>query len=221
MDRNAVATYSEPVEGWRIWNLAETRSGPSLLPAGSGVDAWPPRRAVEARCGAPRVLSVGRSHDAPALDCRCGIYAARSLEIFGRPRPAWPPPPVIGTVALWGTVIEHENGWRGRSAYPSRLALVCVMCAWFEPGPGKPVVVHAFAGRLYPLCDEHRSGITVPDGRRTRAIDAAPYDLQARLLDAYAVDVLPFGSFEWLFRQPPTPEPPAYVPSIRRTASAE
>ncbi|MEX1265215.1 MAG: hypothetical protein WEE66_15030 [Actinomycetota bacterium] len=217
MDRVPVFTSSEPVEGWRIWNLSEGPTGPSLLPAGSGVDAWSPRRAVEARCGAPSLLSVGRrSHRVPALDCRCGIYAGRSLETFGRPRPAWPPPSVVGTVALWGKVIEHERGWRGQLAYPSRLALVCVMCAWFEPGPGKPAVVHTFAQRLYALCEEHRGGVMVPDGRRTRAIDVAPRALQARLLDAYAVDLLPFASFEWLFRQPPTPEPPAYVPSIRR-----
>lgn len=216
MDRGQVDTLSEPVEGWRIWNLSASLTKPSLLPAGSGVDAWPPRGAVEARCGRPSLLSVGRgSHRAPALDCRCGIYAGRSLAAFGRPRPAWPPPAVVGTVSLWGTVIEHERGWRAQFAYPSRLALVCVMCAWFEPGPGTPAVVHVFAGRLYPLCDEHRSGIMVPDGRQTRVIDVTPAALRADLLDAYAVDVLPFESYEWLFRQPATPEPPAYVPSIR------
>lgn len=217
MDRDAVDAGSEPVEGWRIWNLSEGATGPSLLPAGSGVDAWPPRCAVVARCGRPALLPVGRGkHDAPVFDCRCGVYAGRSLETFGRPRPAWPPPPVVGMVSLWGTVIEHERGWRGGFAYPSRLALACGMCSWFEPGPGRPAVVHGFAGKLYPLCAEHRGGIILPDGRRTRAVDIAPQALGARLLDAYAVDVLPFESYEWLFRQPPTPEPPAYVPTIRR-----
>jgi len=216
MDRGRVVTSSEPAEGWRIWNLSEDRAGPTLLPAGSGVDHWPARRAVEARCGVPSILSIGRGpHRAPAFACRCGIYAGHSLETFSRPRPAWPPPSVVGTVALWGTVIEHELGWRGQFAYPYRLALACVLCAWFEPGPGKPAVFHAFARRLYALCEEHRGGIMVPDGRRTRAIDVTPNALQARLLDAYAVDLLPFGSFEWLFRQPLTPEPPPYVPSIR------
>lgn len=209
-------TSSDPVEGWRIWNLADTAAGPTLVPAGSGVDAWVPRKAAEARCGASAILTLGRGpHRAPALDCRCGIYAARSLETFDRPRPAWPPPPVVGTVALWGTVIEHEGGWRAQWAYPSRLALVCAMCAWFEPGPGTPVVVHVFAGKQYPLCSEHRGGIMVPDGRRTQPSGVEPGALQARVLGAYAVDQLPFDSFAWLFRQPPTEEPPAYFPSIR------
>jgi hypothetical protein len=210
----------EPVQGWRIWNLADAGaaegSAPSLRPAGSGVDAWAPRRAAEARCAVPPLLSFGRApHQAPAPGCRCGIYASRSFQTFDRPRPAWPPPPVVGSVALWGTVIEHEHGWRGRFAYPSRLALVCPMCAWYEPGPGVPEVVHAFADMVYPLCEQHRGGITLPDGRRTRAIEVSPRELQARLLDEYAVEVLPFASFEWLCRQPRTPEPPAFFPSIK------
>lgn len=116
---------------------------------------------------------------------------------------------------MWGTVIEHERGWRAQFAYPARLGLACVMCAWFEPGPGTPVVVHSFGGTSYPLCEQHRDGIVVPDGRRTIPTDVDPRVLQTRLLDTYAVDLLPFASFEWLFRQPRTLEPPAYVPSIR------
>lgn len=210
----------EPIEGWRIWNLSEDGRGPLLRPAGSGIDSWPPRRAVEARCGAPSLLSLGRGpHTAPELSCRCGIYASRSLEVFDRPRPAWPPPPVVGTVALWGTVIEHERGWRGRFAYPSRLGLACAMCAWFEPGPGIPEVVHGFAGLLYPLCARHRGGIEVPDGRRTKMTDLSPEALRSRLLDQYAVDPLPFEALAWLFSQPRTPDPPAYFPSIHPVAS--
>lgn len=116
---------------------------------------------------------------------------------------------------MWGTVIEHEDGWRARYAYPSRLGLVCAMCAWFEPGPGTPAVVHSFAGMLYALCDQHRGGIIVPDGRRTQPTQIEPPALLARLLDAYAVDPLPADATAWLCAQPPTPEPPAYFPSIR------
>ena len=216
MDSEPVATRSQPVEGWRAWNLSDGPTGPVLRPVGSGVDGWEPRRALEARCGAPSFLSFGRgAHRAPALHCRCGIYAASSPESFERSRPAWPPPPVIGTVSLWGTVIEHERGWRARWAYPSRLALVCVTCAWVEPGPGTPAVVHTFAGRYYLFCAEHRGGIALPDGRTTVPHDVEPKDVQSRLLDAYAVDLLPLGSLDDLFRRPPSPEPPAYMPSIR------
>ena len=135
---HVIERSDEAIMGWRTWNLSDDASAPRLLPAGSGVgDAWPPLQAMTARCGVPSILKLGRRrHDAPDIDCRCGVYASRSLEAMERPRPAWPPPCVVGTVALWGTVIEHERGWRGRSAYPARLRLVCSMCAWFEPGPG-------------------------------------------------------------------------------------
>jgi hypothetical protein len=211
-----VPLSSETVVGWRIWNLSEDASGPLLWPSGSGADPWPRRRPVEARCTVPRLLTTGmRPHKAPRLDCRCGVYASGSLDVFGHDRPAWPPPPVVGRASLWGTVIDHERGWRARFAYPERLRLVCAMCAWFEPGPGTPTVVHEFCGRLYTLCEIHRGGIQVPDGRRTRPTGMNARELQARVLDAYAVDLLPAGSLEPLFRRPPTREPAAYIPSIR------
>ena len=203
----------EPIAGWRIWNVSDDAEHPRLLPAGSGVDAWEPMQAVEARCAVPSLLSrAGGRHVAPALGCTCGIYASRSLDVFERPRPAWPPPCVVGTVSLWGTVIEHERGWRARFAYPVRLGLVCSMCAWFEPGPGVPSVVHAFAGCLYALCSVHRGGIQVMDGRRTRPTELDPRSVQAALLDAYAVDPLPIDAVRSLFAKPRTPDPAGVLP---------
>ena len=162
------APLREPITGWRVWNVSDDGPGPRLWPAGSGVDEWQPRHPVEARCGALRILTWGiGKHTAPDLRCRCGIYASRSLDVFERPRPAWPPTPVVGTVSLWGTVVEHERGWRGQFAYPARLRLVCAMCAWFEPGSGMPAVVHSFGKRVFTLCSAHRGGIQVPDGRRS------------------------------------------------------
>jgi hypothetical protein len=205
-----------PIVGWRIWNLSEPGSAPRLLPAGSGGrDAWEPRRTMEARCAATILTRKLHPHAAPDPSCTCGIYASRSLDGLERPRPAWPPPCVVGTVSLWGTVIEHEVGWRARFAYPARLGLVCSMCAWFEPGPGVPTVVHVFAGCSYALCDVHRGGIQVPDGRRTRLSDIDPVVLRSRLLDTYAVDLVPAESVESLFRRERTSDPPAYVPTIR------
>jgi hypothetical protein len=205
----------EPIVGWRVWNLSEDE-GPVLWPAGSGADPWPWRRSYEARCSVPRILTGRRRrHEAPDVDCRCGIYASATLELVARTRPAWPPAPVLGRVSLWGRTIEHERGWRARFAYPERLRLVCVICAWVEPGPGVPAVVHAFGGRLYPLCDEHAGGIEVPDGRRTRRAATDPDALQARLLDAYAVEVLPVDELMPLFGRPAAPPAPPYFPSIR------
>jgi hypothetical protein len=211
----------EPIEGWRVWNISEGATGPRLLPAGSGVDFWEPRQAAEARCGVPGILlaGIGR-HAAPDIRCRCGIYVSRSLDVLERPRPAWPPSPVVGTASLWGTVIEHERGWRGRFAYPSRVRLVCAMCAWFEPGTGVPEVVHAFGKRLYTLCATHRGGIQVPDGRRTQPTGMDPRELQSRLIETYAIDLLPEEAVRSLFEQPTTIARP-YMPSISVVPVAE
>jgi hypothetical protein len=121
----------------------------------------------------------------------------------------------VGRASLWGRVVDHEQGWRAQFAYPARLRLVCAMCAWFEPGTGVPAVVHTFRERLYALCAIHRAGIEVPGGRRTWPTGTDPAELESRLLDAYAVDLLPAESLEPLFHRPPTPEPAAYIPSIR------
>ena len=210
-----IGALDEAISGWRAWNLSDGDPAPLLRPVGSGVDTWPPRRPVEARCGASPLLTFGtRRHAAPGVRCGCGIYAGRSLEALDRHRPAWPPAPVVGTVSLWGTVIEHERGWRAQFAYPSRLRLVCPMCAWFEPGTGVPAVVHVFAGRLYPLCVAHRGGIEVPDGRRTRPTGLDPTVVQARLIDAYAVDLLPAEAVGALVDRPSIPGSPS-IPSIR------
>lgn len=218
----ADAVQEEPITGWRIWNLSHGADGARLRPAGSGVQGWEPGRAFQARCGLPRWLNggIGR-HTAPDIRCRCGIYAGTSLEAFPRPRPAWPPPPVVGTVSLWGTVIEHDRGWRGEFAYPARLRLVCSLCAWFEPGPGTPVVVHSFLGQLYTLCTLHRGGIEVQGGRRTQLTSLDPRDLQSELLGAYAVDLVPEEAVRPLFSMPRTPTPPSYLPSIRSVPPEE
>lgn len=51
----------------------------------------------------------------PIKDCKCGIYAANNIaeaEKYGD---------IIGRVALWGTVVVSETGWRAQYAYPQAL----------------------------------------------------------------------------------------------------
>jgi hypothetical protein len=211
----------EPIDGWRLWRLGLALDGrPGLLPAGSGgTDAWVPRRAAGARCNVPALLrGTRREHEAPDATCVCGIHASRALGDAPRDAPAYPTPPVAGTVALWGRVIEHERGWRAAFGYPSRLTLVCALCAGLEPGPGVPVVVHRFDGQLYPLCELHRHGIELPGGRRTPDAGIDPTLLQAELLDVYAVDLLPFDRVEALRTRPAAPLPPSFFPRISAVA---
>jgi hypothetical protein len=221
MRRDAVLGWQvgDAVVGWRAWNLTEDARGPLLLPSGSGTGAWPRRRPLEAACAVPALLRPNRRHHVvPDPDCRCGVYASRTLEAFARERPAWPPAPVIGRVSLWGRTVEHERGWRAASAYPSRLRLACVWCTWVEPGPGTPAVVHRFGAKRYTLCERHRGGIEVPDGRRSVPIATDPGELQARLLEAYAVDLLPEEPLQELFARPPAADVPAPWPAIRTVA---
>ena len=60
-------------------------------------------------------------HELPHLECTCGVYAAKSIEHlrqFGYVSRG-----IHGEVYLWGTVVEHELGWRARFAYPKSLFL--------------------------------------------------------------------------------------------------
>jgi hypothetical protein len=80
-------------------------------------DVWEPGHGLTATCAS--------GHLAPDAACACGIYAAREpgealrylvgrdeLHVVGR---------VLGRVALWGTVVEGERGWRASRAYPADL----------------------------------------------------------------------------------------------------
>ena len=71
----------------------------------------------------------------------------------------------VGTVALWGRVIEHERGWRAEFAYPDRLTLVCVVCLQQGSGAGEPafVVAEPVATGPYPavaVCRDHAASVT-------------------------------------------------------------
>jgi hypothetical protein len=173
---------SEPIMGWRVWtlhsNLRETEL--RMLPISGNAAPWPPFVPASASC--PR----RRKHPVPGLDCTCGLHATRGVTLLHRARN----PAVMGTVALWGRVVEHELGYRAQYAYPQRLMLVCYLCFWLwgPGGPGPDEVIRLRGGRLVPLCDEHvelsrRYGY--PAGRL-----AAAGEIEHALLSTYAVDVL-------------------------------
>jgi hypothetical protein len=55
------------------------------------------------------------------VNCTCGIYAAKSLEHLRKN--GYDRCGIYGEVCLWGTVVEHERGWRAQLAYPKNLFL--------------------------------------------------------------------------------------------------
>ena len=122
--------YLEPVEGWRVWRVGR-RDGEVVLQSVFVDAVWEPGRALEARCEHRR-RTIWRpwrvrtnEHPAPEEDCSCGIYAASTRSAarryLGVPSPVGAGMRVIGRVALWGDVVESENGWRASCAYPSLL----------------------------------------------------------------------------------------------------
>jgi hypothetical protein len=127
---------AEYAEGWRVWCVQETPNGLRLASVVHEA-AWPCRTDLVARCDLVE-------HISPDVECTCGIHAAREPALLwtylhGRDEPATVAR-VLGQVALWGRVVEHEHGWRGERAFP--LSFVT----------GDPVLER----RLSCLLDAHR-----------------------------------------------------------------
>jgi hypothetical protein len=136
------------VTGWRTWALSGPIEAPRLRPVAGNPRPWLPMQPARAVCGKRRF------HQAPSLGCTCGLHAAREPELLKRTRD----PAVIGTVALWGIVVEHALGFRARWGYPQEVRLVCPICFWRRGVEDlrEPAVVGVLRReRLMPLCDAH------------------------------------------------------------------
>jgi hypothetical protein len=105
------------VDGDRLFSVGRHPLSDVSCPSGSawrGRIEWPVDRLTALPCSAG---------PAPTLGCSCGVYATRALKDPGR---AWRNCPryerhVIGAVALWGRVVEHEWGYRAQHARPVAL----------------------------------------------------------------------------------------------------
>jgi S1/P1 Nuclease len=107
-----VPDYVSPIVAYRIWMWDGSK-----LKSLNG-EGWRPNQPLVAKC-LPGHSMVGSGHHAPHDGCTCGIYATKSPdpELTGW----WLG--IYGEVYLWGTVVEHESGWRAQYAYPKRLVL--------------------------------------------------------------------------------------------------
>jgi hypothetical protein len=126
---SAAPDYFEPIVGWRTWLVVCESEGFRLRSVVYDTP-WLPHNELIARCF-HRALSFPwrrrSEHVPPARACACGIYAAREPKeaasyLEGR---SWADAlsvhRVIGTVSLWGRVVECTRGWRGSRAYPKRI----------------------------------------------------------------------------------------------------
>lgn len=172
----------EPIVAWRAWALSGRRDGDELLlrPVAGRSRPWKPLHVAEAAC------KHARLHAAPNVDCSCGLHATHDAETLRRTRT----PAVLGRVALWGRVIEHELGYRGQFGYPQRISLVCQFCMWlWGPHGARPDVVGWFPrDELVPLCHLHLevAGRYGMEPRETLDAD----EIDQALRDRYAVDPL-------------------------------
>jgi hypothetical protein len=117
--------YVEPFEAWRVWRVVRREDEFAL---GSIVQrtVWPAGEALAAECLRRRPLRRlrrRRPHEAPEARCDCGIYAARleCVSEYIADAPCRGIARVLGRVALWGTVVECERGFRASHAYPARI----------------------------------------------------------------------------------------------------
>jgi hypothetical protein len=212
----------EPLIGSRLWNLAWADDEPVLSPAGVGAGTWPAREPFVASCRATPGFAGGASrpssHPAPQFNCRCGIYASTSFEALRANGADLPLVSVVGHVALWGRVVEHEHGWRATFAYPQRLRLVCAICLSRARGRGDPVgAVGICRGEgevmsIVAFCADHAFSPGAPGPARHHP--AA--DLSVALLDRYAVDPLPREAAAPLFdgRAPHPKAGPRHRPKL-------
>jgi len=109
-----IPDYFSPIVGYRVWqwDAAGLRS--------LNNEPWRPGQPMVAGCRASSVATHD-PHDAPQANCTCGVYAAKNLEHL--PTTGYWQYGIHGEVDLWGTVVEHELGWRAQFAYPKNLYL--------------------------------------------------------------------------------------------------
>lgn len=106
---------SEPVIGWRYWQVAP--SGLLRSVTQRRIE-WRPGQVMRARC-------LGAGHRAPDEGCDCGVYGARDLDTLREHGLCLAPETlVVGRIALWGRVIPDEAGWRGEYGEPASLSVV-------------------------------------------------------------------------------------------------
>jgi hypothetical protein len=135
-----VPDFIEPVIGWRVWRISHRRPEAGLMSAIIRT-RWPRLQPLQATCEVFRpIWRRRRPHEVPEPDCTCGIHAAplSTLEqqLAGTPL-GRKPYLAIGRVALWGRVVECEQGWRAELAYPEKLFVIMPPDA--EPETGSRV----------------------------------------------------------------------------------
>jgi len=161
-----VPDYISPIVAYRAWywDAAGIRSFCG--------QAWHPGQPLAATCRRFVAEAAHHLHQVPEMNCTCGIYAAKSRDALRRA--GYMGFGIHGEVYLWGTVVEHEIGWRAQYALPRNFFLRLEML---------PVSMRALEPRLKTLaaygCDIHITGTdgNMPLWVRDSGYNAAALDL--------------------------------------------
>lgn len=105
--------YIGTLTAWRGWSVNDG----ILTALGTDYD-WAPKRAARAKC-------EHHSHPAPQMQCSCGFWSFKTLDLLVEAlRNYTSDTLVVGTVEIWGRVVECQNGFRSEFAYPKELWLL-------------------------------------------------------------------------------------------------
>jgi hypothetical protein len=120
---------AEPIQAYRGWVVPDPIAFSKqrvphwlgskivyLLHALNQGEVWDPK-GIDAKC------NVGRTHEAPARRCSCGIYALKSAKEAIRYVHSYASVSVVGAVDLWGKFVEGDNGYKAQHAKVT--ALLC------------------------------------------------------------------------------------------------
>jgi len=153
VELDGVPDLIQPLEGWRVWKIVTLPSHRQELPLLRSVildTPWTPRRKVAAE----HSFDLGaKCQGLLKSSCSCGMYA------FKNPTDAFTylsgvrdrlmgmcVDTALGSVSLWGKVVECERGYRAQYAYPRHLYLPATAChrVWeVSSAFGVPVGVYA------------------------------------------------------------------------------
>ena len=173
-----VPDYISPIVAYRAWywDAAGIRSFCG--------QPWYPSRPLAATCRRFVADAAHYLHQVPEMNCTCGIYAAKSRDALRRS--GYMGFGIHGEVFLWGTVVEHELGWRAEYACPKN---------FFLPIDMMPVSMSLLEPRLKTLaaygCDIHVIG---KDGSMPLWIGGSGYE-------AAALDLLVQRCKSWYARR--------------------
>jgi hypothetical protein len=85
---------------------------------------WTPGEELHAECRAGGGHKYG-GHTAPAINCNCGIFSMKAPQWLERHVSVEDRNIVIGTIKLWGNIVEGSHGYRSEWGMIDSLYVPC------------------------------------------------------------------------------------------------